>query len=342
MPDDTAPPPVPPPSGPEPGLAPEPTVRQLLERYQPPVTVRTFGSVFTDTSDFMAIGYGDVIAVGGLHYLVLGDEAERRFGMEDPKFWVKRCLELESGSPRILKLEFYETFEQSIGELHIVCYRSAEKEARILDLVRGDARYMQGQSRHDRAGNLVRILDRVVGRRLDLVIEDLHADHREYFHELFPGVLENFIGSVRAIGHLHHHGEKHGDVRRDHIFVEHATGLWRWIDFDYGYDSTENPYGLDLFGLGNILMHLMGKGVHTTQTLAETPEGREALSRIGEEDCGLFFRNRVMNLRKLFPYIPEDLNRVLLHYSHGSDVYYETVPELLADLEPCLDTLRRL
>jgi len=318
------------------------SVRQLLERHKPSVMPRTYGQVFADTSDFMGIGYADVIAVGGLHYLVLGDEAERRFGMEDPKFWVKRCIELESNTPRILKLEFYETFEQTIGELKILCYRSAEKEARILDLVRGDARYMQGVSHRDAAGNLVRVLERVAGRRLDLIIEDIHADHREYFHEHFPAILENFMGCCRAIGHLHDNGEKHGDIRRDHIFIEHHTGLWRWIDFDYGYDSVENPFGLDLFGLGNILMHLMGKGVHTTQTLAETEEGREALSRITEEDCGLFFRNRVMNLKKLFPYIPEDLNRVLMHYSYGSDVYYETVPELLADLEPCLDTLRRL
>jgi hypothetical protein len=49
----------------------------------------------------------------------------------------------------------------------------------------------------------------------------------------------------------------------------------------------------------------------------------------------------VVNLRKIFPYIPEDLNRVLMHYSAASEVFYESVPELLADLEPCLDALRR-
>ena len=30
-----------------------------------------------------------------------------------------------------------------------------------------------------------------------------------------------------------------------------------------------------------------------------------------------------------------------MHYSAQSEVYYETVPELLADLQPCLDILRR-
>lgn len=318
------------------------SVRQLIERFNPAVRPRTYGQVYTDTTDFMGIGYGDVIAVGGRNYLVLGDEAERRFGMEDPKFWVKRCIELETGENRILKLVFNETFDQTIGELTIPCYRSAEKEARILRLVAGDPRYMQGQSHHDERGNLVRVLERVVGRRLDLIVEDLRVDHRAYFHEAFPDMLERFLGSCEAIAHLHAHGEKHGDIRRDHIFIEHSTGQWRWIDFDYAYDSVENPFGLDLFGLGNILLHLAGKGVHTVQDLGETEAGRQALTRITDDDRSLFFRNRVMNLSKIFPYVPENLTHVLLHYSAGSEVYYETVQELLADLAPCLKTLRRL
>jgi len=311
------------------------SVRALVERYKPPVTVGSFGAVFTDTSQFMDIGYGDVIAVGQSHYLVMGDERERRFGMEDPKFWVKRCIELESGAYRILKLEFQETFDQHIGPLTITCHRSAVKEARILRLVTGDPRFMQGQTYKDDHGNLVRVLERVAGRRLDLNIEDIHAEHREYFHEIFPGILTRFIAACRAIHHLHQHGETHGDIRRDHLYVDFKTGDYCWIDFDYGYDSVENPFGLDLFGLGNILSFISGKGVHAIQDVDAEAHG------ITEADCALFFRHRVANLRKLFPYVPEELNRVLMHYSSQSEVYYETVPELLDDLEPCLDTLRR-
>jgi len=311
------------------------SVRALVERFQPPVSVGTYGTVFTDTSEFMNIGYGDVISVGGRHYLVLGDERERRFGMEDPKFWVKRCVELESGQYRILKLEFQESFDQHIGPLTITCHRSAAKEARILALVAGDARFMQGVGHKDDHGNLVRVLERVAGRRLDLNIEDIHTGHREYFLDVYPGILERFMAACRAIQFLHQHGETHGDIRRDHLYVDHTTGDYCWIDFDYGYDSVENPFGLDLFGLGNILSFITGKGVHAIQDV-----DTDALA-ITEDDCALFFRHRVVNLRKIFPYIPEDLNRVLMHYSAASEVFYETVPELLADLEPCLDSLRR-
>jgi hypothetical protein len=317
---------------------PEASVRELVERFNPPVSVGSYGSVFADTTEFMNITYGDVIAVGGAHYLVLGDERERRFGMEDPKFWVKRCIELESGQYRILKLEFQETFDQHIGPLTIACHRSAAKEARILRLVEGDARFMQGHTHHDARGNLVRVLERVTGRRLDLNVEDIHADHRTYFHEFFPGILERFVRACRAIHFLHENGESHGDIRRDHLYVQHDSGEYCWIDFDYGYDMAENPFGLDLFGLGNILCFITGKGVHTIQDRAQADM---AGALITEADCSLFFRHRIVNLRKLYPYVPENLNRVLLHYSAASDVYYETVPELLADLEPCLETLSR-
>ena len=314
------------------------SVRALVEHYKPPVSVGTYGSVFTDTTEFMNISYGDVIHVGDRHYLVLGDERERRFGMEDPKFWVKRCIELESGQYRILKLEFQETFDQHIGPLTITCHRSAAKEARILRLVAGDPRFMQGFGVRDARGNLVRVLERVQGRRLDLNVEDIHADHHTYFHELYPDILERYIRACRAIQLLHQHGDTHGDIRRDHLYVDHATGEYCWIDFDYGYDTTENPFGLDLFGLGNILAFITGKGVHTTQ---DREQAGVTGPDITESDCSLFFRHRIVNLKKLFPYVPEDLNRVLMHYSANSEVYYETVPELLADLEPCLDSLRR-
>jgi len=314
------------------------SVRALIERFQPPVSVSTYGSVFTDTTEFMNIGYGDVIRVGERHYLVLGDERERRFGMEDPKFWVKRCIELESGQYRILKLEFQETFDQHIGPLTITCRRSAAKEARILRLVDGDPRFMQGAAHRDARGNIVRVLERVNGRRLDLNVEDIRLDHRSYFHEVYPGVLERFMAACRAIGFLHTHGETHGDIRRDHLYADFKTGDYCWIDFDYGYESAENPFGLDLFGLGNILSFITGKGVHTIQ---DRELDSETAPVITESDCSLFFRHRIVNLRKLFPYIPEELNRVLLHYSAAAEVYYETIPELLGDLEPCLDILRR-
>jgi hypothetical protein len=131
----------------------------------------------------------------------------------------------------------------------------------------------------------------------------------------FPEILDRFIGCIEAIRFLHLHGQKHGDIRRDHIIVEHDSGEYRWIDFDYNYHHRENMFGYDLFGLGNILLFIAGKGdVLTTDLRAGN---HPALSLLSESDFNIVFRNRVANLKKIYPYIPDRLNTVLLHFSRG-------------------------
>ena len=297
--------------------------------------MRHAGRLVTDTTDFTSIGYGDVIRLDGTHYMVLRDEAERRFGLEDFKFWVKRCTCLETGQSAILKLVFHEKFVQKIGPLSIQSFRSEVKEARILDLVRGDPRFMQGVSVRDEAGNLVRVLDVIRGRRLDTHIDRMEGDHRHYFENGLHGMLELFLTGCEAIGFLHAHGERHGDIRRDHLWMETRTGRPRWIDFDYACESSANPFALDLFGLGNALLFIVGKQIYTPQVIADMAGSGDVVP----EDFSLIFRNRLVNLRRLLPYIPERLNNVLMHFSAGAEVYYESVGEMLADLRPCLDEL---
>jgi hypothetical protein len=313
--------------------------RELISRFAPDFPMRHCGRVVTDTTQFMDIDYGDVVAVGGRHYLVSRHESERKFGLEDPKYWVKRCRDLETGEAVILKLVFRESFSELIGSVQVMSYRSETKEARILDLVRGDTRFMQGLSAPDDKGNLVRVLEIIRGRRLDDILGRIELDHRAYFNSLFPEMLEKFLGSCEAIGFLHAHGEKHGDIRSDHIWVETGTGQWRWIDFDYTFEFHESPFGLDLFGLGNILLLLAGKGVPTLNDIAGAFPP-EIVASLVPEDFSIVLKSRVFNLRKLYPYVPERLNNVLLRFSQGSEVFYESVGELLEDLRPCLELVR--
>ncbi|EGB14608.1 hypothetical protein DND132_1400 [Pseudodesulfovibrio mercurii] len=310
-------------------------VRELVERYMPEFDVRRCGKVFTDTTQFMDINHGDVIELAGSHYLVLKDESERRFGMEDPKYWVKRCRELESGQPKILKLVFFERFPLNVGDFEVLCYRSPEKESRILDLVADDHRFMHGVTRRDDHDNPVRILDIVQGREIGKYVYAVKADHETYFHEHFPAILDNFMGACEAIASLHAQGEKHGDIRRDHLFIEYGTGAYRWIDFDYTFDFHENPFGLDIFGLGNILIYCAGKQVWNLGNLDQGGFSAEVLNGLDRGDHSLVIRNRVVNLRKLFPYIPAALNNVFLHFSQQAEVFYDTVEELLDELRPC-------
>lgn len=308
--------------------------RELIARYCPDFPRARCGRIYTDTSQFMDIHHGDLIDLGGLHYLVLRDEAERRFGMEDPKFWVKRCRVLETGERKILKLVFYEDFMTNIGGMSVRCFRSPQKESRILDLVRGDMRFMQGFTVLDEVENPVRVLDIVQGRRVDLVVDAIAAEHPAYFRDHFPAILGKYIEACEAIALLHRGREKHGDVRRDHLYQEFDSKKFCWIDFDYTFEFHENPFGLDLFGLGNILIFLVGKGCHTMQALTERGLVREL--RLTPEDFALVLPNRLVNLRKLFPYIPEALHHVLMRFAAGTEVFYDSVEELLDDLRPCL------
>lgn len=316
-------------------------VVELVKRYLPDFPLRYCRNIFTDTTEFMSIDYGDVIKLESGHYMVYKNEAERRFGLEDPKYWVKRCIELETGIRKILKLEFHETFPVKIGQFKVDCYRSPDKESRILEIVEGDPRFMQGKTVRDSAGRNVRILDIVQGRRLDLVIDRIDMEHEIYFHEVLPGLLRKYIDAIDGIAKLHSHGERHGDIRRDHLYVEYDSKRWCWIDFDYTFKFYEHPFGLDLFGLGNILVFLVGMNNITVQSFKKMKFSNNRTPNITEDDLSIAIANRIVNLQKIYPYIPTELNQILLHFSTGSEVFYSTTGELLEDLIPCVEMLEK-
>ena len=283
--------------------------------------------VVTDTSDFMAIDRDSVVALGGEHFLVLLTEREKRFGLEgEPKFWVKRAVSLATGRTHILKMVFREAFRARVGTLEVTCTRSAEKEARVLDVFRGDARFMQGRAVRDAAGNLVRVIDLIDGQDLISHVEALPGPHEAYFERAFPTLLARAVTSLEAIRDLHEAGLCHGDIRNDHLFVEDGTGAFRWIDFDY---DQETPL-FDLWAVGNVLHHLVGKGFVLFRDVRACAPG--AAVDIDEEDASVFFASRVMNLRKVYPHVPRDLNDVLLRFAVGGRARYDRVAQVVDDL----------
>lgn len=294
--------------------------------------------IVTDTTQFMELSRGDVLDLQGKRYLITGVAYEGRFGLdEEPKHWVKRALDLADGGQKLIKLVFYEQFDLPIGHLKVRCYRSPHKEARILDLVRGRMEFMQGLTILDAVGNEVRILDRVPGQSMDRILDAQIQDHEAYFQTRLKTLLAKFMGCLEAIAFLHAHGERHGDIRRDHIFEHSGHGGWVWIDFDYNFELAESPFGLDLFGLGNVLCYLAGRGIPIVQDLKRHRPA--VLERLDTGDLSLVIPNRVFNLRKLYPYLPEELNRILMHFSASAPIFYERVEEMTADLRPALAQL---
>ncbi len=315
------------------------SLKERIVRWFPSFSRGGLPAVHTDATDFFGVDYGDVLILDATPYLIRQNAKEGRFGLDDEeKFWVKRAVDLNTGARKIIKLVFYERFTAHVGEIAFECFRSPKKEARILSLVNGHPNFMHGFSTVDSAGNTIRVLEVILGPTLPAMVERIAEEHERYFHEHLPEILGRFVESIRAIGFLHEQGEKHGDIRRDHLFVDRDTGAYRWIDFDFNYRHRENIYGYDLFGLGNILIYLVGKG---DQVLQDLRDKHPAFDRLTDGDRNIIFHNRLANLKKIYPYIPEKLNRVLLHFSKGANWFYEHTRQLLEDLEAARAELDR-
>ena len=306
-------------------------LRDIIARWVAPSSVPASPRIVTDISDFFKVDYDDVVILDGRPYFMRNYEREGRFGIDDePKFWVRRAIDLTDGSIKIIKMVFHEQIKAKVGDITFDCVRSPRKEAIILDMVKGHPNFMQGFSVNDPAGNIIRIIDFIKGKTMADHVLGLGENHEDYFYSLFPSVLSEYIDLVKAIRFLHERGEKHGDIRRDHIIKEKDTGLCRWIDFDFNYMNAGNMFGYDLFGLGNILVFLTGRGDITSQRLKK--EGSPVLDHLTADDMNIIFNNRLVNLKKVYPYIPDALNVVLLHFSIGANAFYDDTEQLLTDL----------
>ena len=297
--------------------------------------------VLEDTSDFYKVEYGDVILLNEVGYLVRGTESEKKFGLEgEPKPWVKSCIDLLTGEKKVLKLPFFEEFPCRIEGNKFTCLRNPEKEARILDKVRGHRGFMQGFHGLDIVSNNVRVIDRIPGRSLDVVVRSIPMDHDMYYRDHLPALIEGIVYAFHSMADLHALGEIHGDITPDHIFVESDTGMFRWIDFDYDYKESNNLFLRDVYEMGTLLSFVVGKDyVAFADLKSKHPEVADA---IRPEDMQSVFPNQLANLKLLYPYIDDSLNDILLHFSKGADKRYETAQELVDDLQKAVPNLKSL
>jgi len=313
--------------------------RELLERIEAATHRKLRGPIpiIDNAERYTAIQPGMVLRLPGRDYYVLGEAKEGRFGIEEqPKLWVKYGIDLEDGARKILKLPFHEQFETHVGPLTVRCVRDPDKESRIIDLVRGDPRFMQGHTVYDRLGNNIRVIDFIRGRSLYDLIVELDQPHEQYFHETMPGILEHLVDSLEALALLHDAHEQHGDVRCDHVIVEGGTGRYRWIDFDYAANFED----YDLWALGNVLSVVVGGGAHTCQAAQREIERAGRGERIRSGDALMLLPYRLVNLRKLYPYVTAELHELLISFSQENLEFYETIGQIASDLRGALARLR--
>ncbi len=304
---------------------------KIAERHIPNLTSCEVFRILEDTTDYFEVDYGDVMVLNKVGYLVRGTESEKKFGLEgERKPWVKSCVDLTTGDRKVIKLTFHEEFACRIEGLKFTCLRNPEKEARILDKIRDHKGFMQGFHVYDAAGNNVRIIDRIPGRSLDIVVRSIQADHKTYYHEHLPALLKNLAEAFANMADLHEHGEIHGDITPDHIHVEKETGDFIWIDFDYDYKETNDLFVRDVYEMGTLLAFVVGKDyLSLSEIRSKHPEISE---RLRPEDMQSVFPNQLANLKLVHPYIDDRLNAVLMSFAKGSNDRYERAQRLADDL----------
>lgn len=294
-------------------------------------------SLIKDTTSQINIFRGHVVELEDRRFFVLGDVTEKRFGLdEQPKYWVKKTKELSDGKTRLLKLVFYEEFIAHVGPIRIRCFRSPGKESQVMEMVKGDMRFMQGTTLRDDVGNKVKVIDFIHGPTIYDYIFDLKMDHEEYFYTTLAGLLKKLMPCMYAIKLLHESNTCHGDIRNDHIIIDKETGNFRWIDFDLSQHFPD----YDVWSFGNILAFLIGKGMLSFHEVRESGAFDERIKNsMNSSDAAAFFRYRIMNLAKVYGYIPKKLNDVLMHFSVDTDSFYESIDHLINDVEDALADL---
>ena len=294
--------------------------------------------LITDTEDFIRISRGQVIELEGRQFVVSGYVYEPRFGLEDqPKFWVRRGYDLETGQTVIIKFEFYEEFVARFGSFQIPCYRSPEKESEVLNLVKNDPRFMHGYTLLDSSGNNVRIIEYINGKSLYTTILDLDVDHEYYYHTYLIHFMHKLIDSLEGLQMLHENDLCHGDIRNDHILIEDRTNQFRWIDFDLNQDVMFDPYEtyaiFDVWSTGRLLQFVVGMGLVTFHDIQSSNTfSSDTISKLQPGDASAFHYYRLMNLKKIYPYISEPLNNILMRFSMSADDYYWSMSDLIRDL----------
>jgi len=296
--------------------------------------------VHENMDDFFCINRGDVVALDDRHYVVSGTAREGGFGIdEEPKHWVKYAYDLTTGERKIIKLAFLEQFDLKYGDRAIRRFRSPSKERRTLEYVKGHQHFMQGFTVTAEDDKEVRVIDYIKGKTLFDKMQGHRGSHEAYFHEAFPVLVKLLLPALEALDYLHKLGMRHGDVRSDHLILDKQSGRLRWIDFDYDFIFDESPLALDLLGIGNILSELVGQGEKTIHNLRSDPNFTEAIKSLQPEDFSVVESGTLMNWKKLYPYIPDKLNQILMHFAAGSEWYYESVGEIVEDLREAIELI---
>jgi hypothetical protein len=76
--------------------------------------------------------------------------------------------------------------------------------------------------------------------------------------------------------------------------------------------------------------------VHEIKRNPENYPGAFQGFELTPDDLMLSGQNRVANLIKLFPYLPAQLNRIVMNFSTETDFFYDSAQSLVDDIKAAL------
>ena len=83
----------------------------------------------------------------------------------------------------------------------------------------------------------------------------------------------------------------------------------------------------------------MGKGIRSFHEVLKGDKYPERVKRsITPEDASAFYEYRIMNLKKLFPYIPPKLDALLRHFTLKPESFYDHISQFVEEYLEMVDT----
>ena len=290
-----------------------PTVKELVKN-----TIRNIVAssrkIIEDTTKKKNVG--DIVRLGRARYRIVRSRHNT--------FHTKKARRLDTNEYVWLKF-------------HLAGAQMGKMEARRIKKLqeRPIDHFVNGQTFEDSKGNIVNIFEHIEGETLHEVIQGIKVGHREYFKDHFPDLALKLLDLARALQELHERLKiTHSDIHLKNIIIQDGTRKPFLIDYDFPIMS-ERYSDIEELGLSLLDLALKSTCAEGSHTLYDFPKLEFTGGELWDEEV-------ILNARKIYSYIPEDINNILLRFADDCENRYKTASEFADDLEKALRNMTAL
>ncbi|MDP8230685.1 MAG: hypothetical protein P9L93_06235 [Candidatus Gorgyraea atricola] len=210
---------------------------------------------------------------------------------------------------------------------------SSVYEKAFFELVPPHDNIVKGYALEDESGKILIVQDFIEGKTLEDYSDLEGVDHKRYYKELFPILLEKFVEAVNAEKHVLKNDQRmfYHEFDLDHIIID-ETRAGKPILIDFNEPAPRQIEKKVISNIGNSLCKLVMAQLYS--------DDEDDLSEYGIDDDDLNKDDYAVNAKKICPYVSDELNQILMRFAASSTNPYEDIDELINDLEVVLDYLK--